>query len=734
MKKIFAILLILAPLIGWGQVVDRTTDRNYMGSATFGTESTTYTATDPSAWLEIGKDSTTKGMIIPRVVDTSDIENQAKGMVIFQNSDSTIYYSDGERWSPIGGSVDLSPFARKDSVYFRHYLDSALASKLVPDDTLFLHQRATDSTLIVPRKDNDYMPDRPELISRVPVDTGGFDVILEMGQSNITGRDGDVGNPDYPFNSKVGNATWDADANDTVTLNTLRGGAVRGSFDNYFADKYYTLTGHNVITVDGSKVGAGISSLSGYTSVSEGNNWSPSGNLRGRMLEYWNSLKSKTGITKVKAIIWAQGERDARQMDADPSYTLDKYVDSLRDWITWCGINWPGVPIFISELGNDNTGSNTEGWQGVRETQVQFADEYSNVYIGFDSAQYFWEEGKMYDDVHYSYKGYKQMGEALATSIHNYQQNRSDEYTLSYYNPKYGWQNIISGIEKYVITTNEDNATETTFAGDVNSIRNTSFQWVKKGSLGLPSWEPNGGALLTYYTNAGGDAGFQLFMPLDSAIRDFKYIDIRKSTKGTWYDWFKINTAHMDSLVFLKKSDTINTGYTTPYQLDEKLSDFLPLKRGINNGFDEQSTTNFNDNYGNSMYAFSGSSPNMPSWLHSGGIALTGKLFTSKGYGIQWLQGWGEDEFGFRSLKGDVFGNFYHLASREFVRDSAVLTNGNSSIDGTLTAKKYFVSNLNVAPTSATATGTKGEIRVTADYIYVCIDTDTWVRCALETW
>ncbi|MFH6995555.1 hypothetical protein [Flavobacterium sp. FlaQc-48] len=41
---------------------------------------------------------------------------------------------------------------------------------------------------------------------------------------------------------------------------------------------------------------------------------------------------------------------------------------------------------------------------------------------------------------------------------------------------------------------------------------------------------------------------------------------------------------------------------------------------------------------------------------------------------------------------------------------------------------------LDTAPTSATATGTIGEIRYTANYIYVCTASNTWVRSALTTW
>jgi hypothetical protein len=53
---------------------------------------------------------------------------------------------------------------------------------------------------------------------------------------------------------------------------------------------------------------------------------------------------------------------------------------------------------------------------------------------------------------------------------------------------------------------------------------------------------------------------------------------------------------------------------------------------------------------------------------------------------------------------------------------------------GVITATAHNLSALNTAPASATATGTLGEIRVTATHIYVCTATNTWVRTALTTW
>lgn len=57
-----------------------------------------------------------------------------------------------------------------------------------------------------------------------------------------------------------------------------------------------------------------------------------------------------------------------------------------------------------------------------------------------------------------------------------------------------------------------------------------------------------------------------------------------------------------------------------------------------------------------------------------------------------------------------------------------------NALDTSVTTAQYNLSTLNTAPSSATDTGTAGEIRITATYIYVCTATNTWVRAALSTW
>lgn len=118
MKKTLWILLftLLASCgLAFGQTVDRTTDKNYMGSATVGTDTTAYTATDASAWLQVGRDSTNKGFLLPRVTDTSAVSSPAYGLVVFSHADSAFYvYKD--HWVPVGSSRDLAAYVRKAGV------------------------------------------------------------------------------------------------------------------------------------------------------------------------------------------------------------------------------------------------------------------------------------------------------------------------------------------------------------------------------------------------------------------------------------------------------------------------------------------------------------------------------------------------------------------------------------------------------------------------------------------
>jgi hypothetical protein len=69
-----------------------------------------------------------------------------------------------------------------------------------------------------------------------------------------------------------------------------------------------------------------------------------------------------------------------------------------------------------------------------------------------------------------------------------------------------------------------------------------------------------------------------------------------------------------------------------------------------------------------------------------------------------------------------------------FVVERIGFENFVATITAALTAKQFVLSDLNVAPASISDTGTKGEVRITADYIFVCVATNTWKRVPISTW
>jgi CRISPR/Cas system-associated protein endoribonuclease Cas2 len=95
---------------------------------------------------------------------------------------------------------------------------------------------------------------------------------------------------------------------------------------------------------------------------------------------------------------------------------------------------------------------------------------------------------------------------------------------------------------------------------------------------------------------------------------------------------------------------------------------------------------------------------------------------------------------GTKSFSGvGLFNSGIAVSGSTQINDDGILMLGSGSkrisTSGKVTAGSYNVGTaLNTAPASATATGTAGEIRYTADYIYVCVATNTWKRTALSTW
>ena len=64
----------------------------------------------------------------------------------------------------------------------------------------------------------------------------------------------------------------------------------------------------------------------------------------------------------------------------------------------------------------------------------------------------------------------------------------------------------------------------------------------------------------------------------------------------------------------------------------------------------------------------------------------------------------------------------------------SISTSGIATFSSSVTTTQFRLSALNTAPSSASDTGTLGEVRIDTSYIYVCTATNTWKRSAITTW
>jgi hypothetical protein len=79
-------------------------------------------------------------------------------------------------------------------------------------------------------------------------------------------------------------------------------------------------------------------------------------------------------------------------------------------------------------------------------------------------------------------------------------------------------------------------------------------------------------------------------------------------------------------------------------------------------------------------------------------------------------------------------GTFQSRSLAQVLADIAAAPLASPVFTTQITTPLLKISALNTAPATATSTGTLGEIRITATFIYVCTATNTWVRAALATW
>ena len=121
---------------------------------------------------------------------------------------------------------------------------------------------------------------------------------------------------------------------------------------------------------------------------------------------------------------------------------------------------------------------------------------------------------------------------------------------------------------------------------------------------------------------------------------------------------------------------------------------------------------------------------------YAGNGLITGNNNSFFGYKAgEGMTGSGNVAVGFKAGRGFVGDNRLFIANNE----AEELIGGDFATrrawaNGSWQAESFAVKDLNAAPTSSTAPGIKGEMRLTADFIYLCVDTNSWRRSQLVAW
>lgn len=243
-----------------------------------------------------------------------------------------------------------------------------------------------------------------------------WDMFLCIGQSNAVGSAGGVVDtvsiPAGVMKQYYSGALTDKTA-DPV------GNASNNSALPAFALEYWRRTGRGVIFVPAA---SGSTALVAAADAGSGN-WSATGTLRGSAITLLNAAKAaanSAGLAwKFAGAIWCQGEQDAVAIDS-ATITKANYTTELGTLLTYMQTQTGSgstMPFIISVIGSRTVagGGDTTGFQQIRAAQIEFAAGRPNVFIGFTAAKTFVARNLMWDGVHYSARGYDEMGRALAS-------------------------------------------------------------------------------------------------------------------------------------------------------------------------------------------------------------------------------------------------------------------------------------------------------------------------------
>jgi hypothetical protein len=186
--------------------------------------------TTPNASAILDINSTNKGLLLPRVADTSSIVSPVKGLVVFSNNSNKTWVYDGSRWQQNGG-VDNIWSQKNDSLAYsnKSYIGINTDPNLLKPQAHFqmegklLVQGRLDYTNSVPTAAQIYIMPNTAGNTQIAQDDSVFRIYDPGGAANYTGNmQGNVrvGLETYQTAYKVSSvaADWSWGAGDTLWI------------------------------------------------------------------------------------------------------------------------------------------------------------------------------------------------------------------------------------------------------------------------------------------------------------------------------------------------------------------------------------------------------------------------------------------------------------------------------------------------------------------------------------
>ena len=234
------------------------------------------------------------------------------------------------------------------------------------------------------------------------------DLIIVGGQSNAEGRGSSGSSPSV----SVGLYTTGGGVSN---LADPVGDADTGSAWPSFANQWYTETGRPCVIAELADGGSGI------IPDSSGDNWSPSGDLRGELVAAASTAlatlpKYNYSVNSIN-IVWSQGEYEANNINGS-TITAALYETALESLADYFKANIPSLnKIYVIRTGALNNGSDAANYTSIRDAQDNACSNNDNLVMAYTNTVNFPALGYMTDNVHYDQTGLNIIGEAVATFI-----------------------------------------------------------------------------------------------------------------------------------------------------------------------------------------------------------------------------------------------------------------------------------------------------------------------------